>query len=98
LYTTIGLRNRSQQNYAYKVKEFSKVADQISTLGRPSPDEAAATGLAAGTASSFTIGDRVSHHMFGDGTVEAVRDHKSRIKFETVGSKEILSTFTTRPR
>jgi hypothetical protein len=36
--------------------------------------------------------------MLGDGTVEAVRDHKLRIKFETVGSKEILSSFITRPR
>jgi DNA helicase II / ATP-dependent DNA helicase PcrA len=65
---------------------------------KPAPVEAGATGLASGTASSFTIGDRVTHHMFGDGTVDAVRDHKLRIKFETVGSKEILSSFITRPR
>jgi hypothetical protein len=36
--------------------------------------------------------------MFGDGIVEAVRDDKLRIKFETVGSKAILSSFFTRPR
>jgi hypothetical protein len=36
--------------------------------------------------------------MFGGGIVEAVRDNKLRIKFETVGSKEILSSFITRPR
>jgi hypothetical protein len=39
----------------------------------PATAEAAATGLATGTASSFKIGDRVTHHMFGDGNVEAVR-------------------------
>jgi hypothetical protein len=50
------------------------------------------------TEPAFNIGDRVTHHMFGDGTVEAVRDRKLRIKFETVGSKEILSSFITRPR
>ena len=58
----------------------------------------AATGLATGTTSSFTIGDRVIHDIFGDGTVEALRDHKLHIKFETVGSKEILASFMTRPR
>jgi hypothetical protein len=36
--------------------------------------------------------------MFGGGIVEAVRDNKLRIKFETVGSKEILASFITRPR
>jgi hypothetical protein len=41
------------------------------------------------TEPAFNIGDRVTHHMFGDGTVEAVRDHKLRIKFETVGSKAL---------
>jgi hypothetical protein len=35
--------------------------------------------------------------MFGDGIVEAVRDNKLRIKFDT-GSKEILSSFITPPR
>jgi hypothetical protein len=62
------------------------------------PVDAAATGLATGTTSSFTIGDRVIHDIFCDGTVEALRDHKLHIKFETVGSKEILASFMTRPR
>ena len=47
---------------------------------------------------AFNIGDRVTHHMFGDGIVEALRDNKLRIKFETVGSKEILASFITRNR
>jgi hypothetical protein len=64
----------------------------------PPPVVAPATEPANGTASSFKIGDRVTHHMFGGGIVEAVRDNKLRIKFETVGSKEILASFITRPR
>ena len=36
--------------------------------------------------------------MFGDGIIEALRENKLRIKFETVGSKEILSSFIKRPR
>jgi hypothetical protein len=64
----------------------------------PLPVDAAATGLASGKATSLKIGDRVTHHMFGDGIVEAVRDDKLRIKFEMVGSKEILSSFIMRPR
>jgi DNA helicase-2/ATP-dependent DNA helicase PcrA len=81
-----------------KSKSSTASARKSRRQTEPLPVEAGATGLASCTASSFTIGDRVTHHMFGDGTVEAVRDHKLRIKFETVGSKEILSSFITRPR
>jgi PcrA/UvrD tudor domain len=62
------------------------------------PVDAAATGLASGTVSSLKIGDSVTHHMFGDGIIEAVRDNKLRIKFNTAGSKEILASFITPPR
>jgi DNA helicase II / ATP-dependent DNA helicase PcrA len=47
--------------------------------------------------SSLKIGDRVAHHMFGEGIIEAVRDNKLHIKFDTAGSKEILSSFITPP-
>jgi hypothetical protein len=36
--------------------------------------------------------------MFGEGIVEAVGDNKLRIKFDTAGSKESLSSFITPPR
>jgi hypothetical protein len=85
------MHDGSEHNHADEVKNLNRIGEQISTTDRT-------TGLASGTVSSFTIGDRVTHHMFGDGTVDAVRDHKLRIKFETVGSKEILSSFITRPR
>jgi DNA helicase II / ATP-dependent DNA helicase PcrA len=81
-----------------KSKSSTRSEGKSRRQAEPLPVEAAATGLASGTASSFTIGDRVTHHMFGYGIVEAVRDHKLRIKFEAVGSKEILSSFITRPR
>ena len=47
---------------------------------------------------AFSIGDRVTHHMFGDGVVEATRDHTVRVKFKKVGSKDIMQSYLKRIR
>jgi DNA helicase-2/ATP-dependent DNA helicase PcrA len=80
-----------------KSKRSTGPASKSRRQAEPLPVDAAATGLASGTVSSLKIGDRVTHQMFGDGIAEAVRDNKLRIKFNTVGSKEILSSFITPP-
>ena len=49
-------------------------------------------------AGALTIGDRVTHPMFGDGVVEAMRDHAVRVKFKKVGSKDILESYLKRLR
>ena len=49
-------------------------------------------------AGAFNIGDRVTHHMFGDGVVEATRDLAVRVKFKKFGSKNILESYLKRLR
>jgi hypothetical protein len=46
----------------------------------------------------FSVGDWVQHSMFGDGTVESIRDDKLTIKFEDKVTKEIREDFVTRMR
>ena len=41
----------------------------------------------------FSVGDRVTHSIFGDGVVEAIRDDKMRTKFRKHGTKEIVAGY-----
>jgi hypothetical protein len=87
---------RYRRDHAYQ-KCPTGPASKSRRQAEPLPVDAAATGLASGTVSSLKIGDRIAHHMFGEGIIEAVRDNKLHIKFDTAGSKEILSSFITPP-
>ena len=60
-----------------------------------SPMELRATPSATQTA-DYTVGDEVTHPLFGDGTVTAVDDQKLTIKFTDGRVKLILETFVKR--
>ena len=48
-------------------------------------------------AETFLVGDRVSHYMFGEGTVLSVREMGAdilyEIAFDTVGTKKLMATY-----
>jgi hypothetical protein len=92
LYAAVGRLAEAGKIMPTKSKSSTGLARKSRRQAEPPPLQPPATEPA------FNIGDRVTHHMCGHGIVEAVRDNKLRIKFETVGSKEILATFITRPR
>jgi hypothetical protein len=45
--------------------------------------------------SSFSLGQRVAHARFGDGTVSGVEGNKLEIEFDKIGQKTILDSFVT---
>jgi hypothetical protein len=45
--------------------------------------------------STFSIGDAVQHPMFGDGTIESIRDDKLTVTFNGKGTKEIREDFVS---
>jgi hypothetical protein len=45
------------------------------------------------TIGAFAVGDRVSHPLFGDGTVKAIEGAKLTIAFDTLGGKEIIDSY-----
>ena len=49
-----------------------------------------------GTASSFTVGDRVFHQKFGNGNVMAVDGNKLTIAFDKAGEKRVVDSFVER--
>jgi DNA helicase-2/ATP-dependent DNA helicase PcrA len=49
-----------------------------------------------GTASSFTVGDRVFHQKFGNGNVVAVDGNKLTIRFDKAGEKRVVDSFVER--
>ena len=49
-----------------------------------------------GTASSFTVGDRVFHQKFGNGNVVAVDGNKLTIAFDKAGEKRVVDSFVER--
>ena len=59
--------------------------------------ERAATHAAAPAPQSFAAGDRVTHRVFGEGTVLYVKptgnDHLLEIAFDEVGTKKIMANF-----
>ncbi len=50
------------------------------------------------TISAFAAGDRVSHPLFGDGTVRAIEGPKLSIRFETRGDKQIIDSYVKRQK
>jgi DNA helicase-2/ATP-dependent DNA helicase PcrA len=49
-----------------------------------------------GTASSFTVGDRVFHQKFGNGNVVGVDGNKLTIRFDKAGEKRVVDSFVER--
>jgi DNA helicase-2/ATP-dependent DNA helicase PcrA len=49
-----------------------------------------------GTASSFSVGDRVFHLKFGNGNVTAVDGNKLTIRFDKAGEKRVVDSFVER--
>jgi ATP-dependent DNA helicase UvrD/PcrA len=50
------------------------------------------------TISAFAVGDRVSHPLFGDGTVRAIEGPKLSIAFDTQGDKAIIDSYVKRQK
>ena len=48
--------------------------------------------------SKFTVGDRVSHPMFGDGAVTAVDGNTLTIDFADRGAKQIIDGYVNRQK
>jgi DNA helicase-2/ATP-dependent DNA helicase PcrA len=49
-----------------------------------------------GTASLFTVGERVFHQKFGNGNVTAVDGNKLTIRFDKAGEKRVVDSFVER--
>jgi len=56
------------------------------------------TTVGAAPASPFSTGDAVHHPMFGDGTVESIREDKLTITFDGNVTKVIREDFVTRKK
>jgi hypothetical protein len=46
-------------------------------------------------ASKYTVGDHISHAMFGHGTVTAIDENKLTIEFPESVSKQIIDAYVT---
>ena len=49
-----------------------------------------------GTVSAFTLGDRVFHQKFGNGSVTAIDGNKLTIQFDRAGEKRVVDSFVER--
>jgi DNA helicase II / ATP-dependent DNA helicase PcrA len=56
-------------------------------------ESSAAAAATAAPPSKYAIGDRVSHAMFGDGTVTAIDSNKLTIKFPNDTTKQIVDDY-----
>ena len=65
-------------------------------LGKPLVIEGELVAKSTGTASSFTVGDRVFHQKFGNGNVVAVDGNKLTIAFDKAGEKRVVDSFVER--
>ena len=63
---------------------------------RPLTIEGELVAKSTGTASSFTVGDRVFHQKFGNGNVTAVDGNKLTIRFDKAGEKRVVDSFVER--
>jgi hypothetical protein len=50
---------------------------------------------AVADASKYTVGDQISHPMFGDGTVRAIHANKLTIEFPDSVTKQIIDDYVT---
>jgi hypothetical protein len=46
----------------------------------------------------FSVGDRVSHHKFGDGTVTAIENNMLAIHFDHAGRKRVMASYVQMPK
>jgi hypothetical protein len=49
-------------------------------------------------ASKYTVGDHISHSMFGHGTVTAIDENKLTIEFPESVTKQIIDSYVTHRR
>jgi hypothetical protein len=72
-----------------------KKADAAPQQPRLPPEIA---GTKPPTNGAFAVGARVSHPLFGDGTVKAIEGAKLTIAFDTLGNKEIIDSYVKRQK
>jgi expansin (peptidoglycan-binding protein) len=53
-------------------------------------------GFATAYASKYTVGDHISHPIFGHGTVTAIDENKLTIEFPKSVTKQIIDSYVTR--
>ncbi len=82
-----------------RMEELSKAVTEVQSTSleqQIARDKKYSSGQTA-TGNSFSVGDRVSHRMFGEGTVlsvtPAANDFMLEIAFEKVGTKKIMANF-----
>jgi DNA helicase-2/ATP-dependent DNA helicase PcrA len=63
---------------------------------RPLTIEGELVAKSTGTASLFSIGERVFHQKFGNGNVTAVDGNKLTIAFDKAGEKRVVDSFVER--
>ena len=70
---------------------------ETSVLRKPLAAALPVKGMPAGTKPEYTVGDRVSHVKFGEGTVtelvKETRDYKVSVDFDTAGPKIMYAAF-----
>ena len=83
-----------------RMEEFSKAVTEVQSTSleqQLAREKKYASAPAAGGSTTFAVGDRVSHRMFGEGTVlsvtPAANDAMLEIAFEKVGTKKIMANF-----
>lgn len=100
LESSFGSSNSSVMQYARKPAQKATGFGQTSSvLGssatKPNTAQAAAKKSAG---ASFNVGDRISHKVFGTGTVLKItpiaNDAMLEIKFDSVGVKKVMANFT----
>ena len=72
------------------------MARPVKTFPKAKIRAVAEPAIAAPVMSAFSIGDAVSHSMFGDGDVTDVQGDKLTIAFHKFGIKHVLDGFVKR--
>jgi hypothetical protein len=73
-----------------EAKKPTKATTPSKTAKRATPNPAPA---APAYASKYTVGDQISHPMFGNGTVTAIHTNKLTIEFPHSVIKQIVDDF-----
>jgi hypothetical protein len=66
---------------------------RASTLRKTAKPRTPATPLVQAYVSDYTVGDHISHAMFGDGTVRAIDENKLTIDFPNSVTKQIIDGY-----
>ena len=77
------------------------MASQAARLGGsprriPLTIEGELVAKSTGTVSAFSLGDRVFHQKFGNGSVTAIDGNKLTIQFDHAGEKRVVDSFVER--